>query len=73
LSFDQIAKLLKGKNPGYGLLLEHRETFPLIGSPSLRYPLDDPLRPLAEEEVLAFVFAGWGAIGVLILGRKRVA
>jgi hypothetical protein len=28
--------------------------------------LDDPLRLFAEEEVFAFVFAGWGAIGVLI-------
>jgi hypothetical protein len=28
--------------------------------------LDDPLWLLAEEEVLAFVFAGWCAVSVLI-------
>ena len=28
--------------------------------------MDDPLRLFAEEEVFAFVFAGWGAISVLI-------
>ncbi len=59
-------KLFKGENSGYRLLVEYRETFPLIGSPSLGYPLDDPLRLFAEEEVFAFVFAGWGTISILI-------
>jgi len=28
--------------------------------------LDNPLRPFAEKEVFAFVFAGWCAVSVLI-------
>jgi hypothetical protein len=58
--------LLKGEDSGYRLLVEYRETFPFIGSPSLGYPLDYPFWLFAEKEVLAFVFTGWCAVSVLI-------